>query len=245
MKKNKVALVTGASRGIGFSISKLLLENGIQVIGISKTGLFSGLESNENFIGIQCDLADKLDLKKQLKSLLESDLCPEIIINNAGVSEPCLFSETDENWDLHWEKVMQVNLNSPTQLIKWAIPQWKNRKIGTHILIASRAAYRGETESYAAYAASKSAAVGVSKTIARAFGEFGITSTVIAPGFTNTDMATEAIPIYGEAYIKKDNVLNEIIPPEEIAELCLLISQGKVRHLTGSTIHINSGTYMI
>lgn len=245
MKTKKVALVTGASRGIGFSISKLFLKNGISVIGVSKSGLFNGLESDNNFKGIQCDLADKSALRTHLKPILEPESCPEIIINNAGIAEACLFSETDDIWDLHWEKTLQVNLHSPTQLVKWAIPQWKINKNGTHILIASRAAYRGETESFSAYAASKSAAVGVSKTIARAFGEFGITSTVIAPGFTNTEMAKEAIPIYGEAYIKKDNVLNEIVPPEEIAELCLLISQGKVRHLTGSTIHINSGTYMI
>lgn len=242
----KTALVTGASRGIGKAITQKLLQSEFYVLGVSRTGVFDDeILIHPNFKPISCDLANQIELKTKLKPLLESENVPDIIINNAGISEPCSFDVTDADWEMHWNRVLQVNLHSPTQIVKWVLPQWKKQQAGIHIVIASRASYRGETEPYAAYAASKSGIIGVHKTIARAFGAYGIISVAIAPGFTDTDMAREAIPVYGEAYLKKDNVLDELMPPEEIAELCLLISQGKVRHLTGSTIHINSGTYMI
>jgi NAD(P)-dependent dehydrogenase (short-subunit alcohol dehydrogenase family) len=242
----KSALVTGASRGIGKSITVKLLQDGFFVFGVSRTGKYdSELLDHPYFSSLVCDLSDVQQVKTILKPIIESERCPDIIINNAGISEPCAFDVSDEAWETHWKRVMQVNLHTPTNLVKWAIPMWKSRKSGTHIVIASRASYRGETEHYSAYAASKSGIIGVNKTIARAFGPFGIISVGIAPGFTDTDMAREAIPVYGESYIKKDNVLDELMPPEEIAELCVLIAQGKVRHLTGSTIHINSGTYML
>ena len=152
---------------------------------------------------------------------------------------------SDDEWEIKWNRTLQVNLNTPVQLIKWAIPMWEKRKQGIHIVISSRAAYRGETEQYASYAASKSGIIGVSKTIARGFGERGITSFAVAPGFTMTDMLKEAIPVYGEAYMKRENVLGEIAPTDDVADLCVLLSEGKLKHMTGQTFHINSGSYML
>ncbi|TNE71207.1 SDR family oxidoreductase, partial [bacterium] len=185
-----LALVTGASRGIGKSISIELLKAGFKVIGVSRTGVFDAdFDGFENFRRVSCDLADSKQVAEHLKPILTGEFTPTIIINNAGISEPCAFDVSDEAWETHWNRVLQVNLQAPTQLVKWALPEWKKRKSGTHIVIASRASYRGETEHYSAYAASKSGIIGVHKTIARAFGKDGVISVAIAPGFTDTDMA--------------------------------------------------------
>jgi len=244
MKKSTV-LVTGASRGIGFTIAEKLLESGFKVIGVGKSESISSTFVHENYSGISCDLSSKSDLEQKLKPLFESENCPDVLINNAGIAEPCSFDVSDQEWDIQWDRTLQVNLNTPVQLIKWAIPMWEKRKKGIHIVISSRAAYRGETEQYASYAASKSGIIGVSKTIARGFGERGITSFAVAPGFTMTDMLKEAIPVYGEDYMKRENVLGEIAPTDDVADLCVLLSQGKLKHMTGQTFHINSGSYML
>lgn len=241
----KTVLVTGATRGIGFSIAKKFLENGFHVIGTGTSGKIDRTFSNSNFKAVKVDLSNKIEVEQKLKSLLESPDCPDIIVNNAGISEPCSFEASQEEWDSNWQRTLQVNLISPTQLVKWAIPVWKQRKSGIHIGITSRAAYRGETEDYASYAASKSGFTGVNKTIARGYGKFGISSFAIAPGFTLTDMMRETIPVYGEDYILRENVIGEIAPPEEIADLCVMLASGKFKHMTGQTFQINSGSYMI
>jgi NAD(P)-dependent dehydrogenase (short-subunit alcohol dehydrogenase family) len=241
----KTVLVTGASRGIGFSITEALLNAGFRVIGTGTSEKIHSIHNSSNFTGVVCDLSNRSDVELKLKPIFQNDSCPDVIINNAGISEPCSFESTDEEWDLNWNRVLHVNLLSPVQLVKWAIPVWKKRRSGIHIAITSRAAYRGETEDYASYAASKSGLTGVNKTIARGYGKDGIVSFAIAPGFTLTDMMKEAIPVYGEDYIKRENVIGEVAPPEEIADLCLVLASGKLSHMSGQTFHINSGSYMI
>lgn len=241
----KNVIVTGVTRGIGFTITQKLLESGFNVIGTGTTERIYDVFDHPNFTGVVCDLSNRAELNRVLQPILASEECPDVIINNAGISEPCSFESSDDEWDLNWNRVLQVNLLSPVQLVKWAIPIWKLRKSGIHIAITSRAAYRGETEDYASYAASKSGLTGVNKTIARGYGKDGIVSFAIAPGFTLTDMMKEAIPVYGEDYIKRENVIGEVAPPEEIADLCLVLASGKLSHMSGQTFHINSGSYML
>ena len=111
--------------------------------------------------------------------------------------------------------------------------------------IASRAAYPGDTDDYASYAASKGGLVAFTKSIARGFGPKNIAAYSIAPGFIDTDMVREAIPIYGKAHIMKDIMMPELTPPEQVAEIVALLASGKVKHMTGHTFHVNGGSYII
>lgn len=112
------------------------------------------------------------------------------------------------------------------------------------IYIASRAAFRGETEDYLAYAASKGAVVSLARSVARSFGKYGVKSFILAPGFTKTPMAADFIATNGEENLINESSLKEITQPEHISPIVTLIAAGLMDHATGSTIDFNAGSYI-
>ncbi len=235
-------LLTGSSRGIGKSIRDLLLDNGYEVIGTSRSTIN---HSFNNYKHKACDLSKEQEVQK-LKQIFSEESIPEVLINNAGIFLEAQFEDSDDDWMEKWDRTQQVNLRSVALITKWAINAWKERGIeGRIINIASRAGVRGDTGEYAAYAASKAGMIAFTKSIARSFGKEGITAYSIAPGFVETDMAIDSIEVYGEEYLTKDLALNSIAPPEQIAELALLLASRKLTHATGQTFHVNSGSYLV
>lgn len=243
---DKRILVTGASRGIGRSITAKLLEFDATVTGTAHTSSFPQEFSAHNlFEGIHVDLSDSSEIEIRLKPLFQREKYPNVLINNAGIFEDADFNVNDEQWLQNWDKTLQVNLRAPALLSKWALNRWNEAGNGLLVNIASRAAYRGDTQEYASYAASKGGLVAFTKSIARDFGKYGIVAYSIAPGFIKTDMAMDSIDIYGEDYLTEGMAFDEITSPEEVAELVAFLASGKVKHMTGSTFHINGGSYMI
>lgn len=239
-----IVLITGTSRGIGKSIAEKLLEEGDLVIGTSRS-TNTPLPNNQNYTHVKCDLAEESNVLK-LKEYFQEDEIPEVLINNAGMFEEAQFDISDEDWLANWDKTLQVNLRSAALISKWALNAWKKAGIeGRLINISSRAGYRGDTQEYANYAASKGGMTAFTKSIARSFGKHGITAYTIAPGFVDTDMAQSSIEVYGADYLTKDLALDSIAPPEQIAEIVYLLAQGKLTHATGQTFHVNSGSYLI
>ncbi len=242
----KHVLITGASRGIGFEIAHLLLQNKFRVTGTSTKGKFSEvLNSSSNFDGLKADQSREGDLISTIKPVIEKD-CPDVLINNAGIFHNADFASDDNHWLDVWDKTMMVNLRSSSLITKWFINKHvQNGSEGIIINIASRAAYRGDKQEYAAYAASKGGMVAFTKSIARGFSRKGIVAYSIAPGFVETDMAKESISVLGEAHLTKDSAFDKMTQPDEIARLCLFLAGGNVKHMSGSTFHINGGSYMI
>ena len=240
------ALVTGASRGIGKSITKSLLREGGRVIGTARSSEFPAeFTENEDFEGLHVDLSDPIAVETKLKPIFQRDEAPNVLINNAGIFRESGFDEDDESWLQNWDQTMQVNLRAPALLSKWALNRWKNEEGGYLINVASRAAYRGDTQEYASYAASKGGMVALTKSIARDYGKHNISAYSIAPGFIKTDMAMDSIEVYGEEYLTQGMAFDEITSPEEVGELVSFLATGKVPHMTGATFHINGGSYMI
>lgn len=242
-----MAFVTGASSGIGKSIAERLLEEQFQVIGTRNHSPFSKkLFSNENFEPLTANLANQNDLISSLKPIFERPQAPDVLINNAGIFIEADMEQDDDDWLVTWDKTLQVNLKAAALLSKWAINSWiKNGEPGIIINIASRAAYRGDTQEYAAYAASKAGMVAFTKSLARNFGKNDIVAYSIAPGFTKTEMAMESIKTYGEEYLTQGMAFDEMTSPEEVAGLVAFLSSGKVKHMTGQTFHINGGSYLV
>ncbi|SHF51950.1 NAD(P)-dependent dehydrogenase, short-chain alcohol dehydrogenase family [Fodinibius roseus] len=244
------ALVTGASRGIGKSIVQALLQEGNRVIGTARSSVFPAtFAKHKNFEGLHVDLARTEQMRTLLKPVFDREKAPMVLINNAGISEDADMSAGDDRWLQTWDRTMQVNLRAPALLSKWALNRWQREGMNTGegilINIASRAAYRGDTQEFASYAASKGGLVAFTKSVARDFGEHGISAYSIAPGFTQTDMVSDSTEIYGEKYLTQGMSFDQITSPEEVGELVAFLASGKVPHMTGSTFHINGGSYMI
>ncbi|NBC03071.1 MAG: SDR family oxidoreductase [Bacteroidetes bacterium] len=243
----KLALLTGASKGIGFEIAKKLLKEGFKVTGTARKSEFPvDLSSNENFSGIHVDLGDEEDIKSHLKPLFFDTDGVDVLINNAGISVDSDLSDDDQKWLEVWNRTMDVNLRSAALLSKWFVNSHiENKSSGVLINIASRAAYRGDTQEFAAYAASKAGMVAFTKSIARNFSNKGISAYSIAPGFIDTDMASEAKEIHGEDYLTQGSAFDEITSPQEVADLVAFLAKGDLPHMSGQTFHINGGSYMI
>lgn len=239
------ALVTGVSRGIGKAIAQKLLDQGWWVIGTYNHNKPTGkITESDCFEPLQVDLSDAAKVTDILKPLIQKRQ-PEILVNNAGISEDCDLEDSDEAWLELWDRTQQINLRSASLLAKWHLPFWKQRKKGRLINIASRAAYRGDTAEYAAYAASKAGLVAFGKSVLRNYGKFGIEVYSIAPGFINTDMAKEAAEVHGEEYIVSDIPMGYLPEPEQIGETVAFLASGKAPQLSGSTLHLNGGSYML
>ncbi len=242
----KKILITGASRGIGRAAVKLLLEKGAELIGTrNQTPIPETIVSEERFSEMELDLSNTDSLDQFLDQLDQAGW-PEVVINNAGVFLPAEMTGSEEKWLEIWQKTMRINLEAPARICKRAVSSWtaENRS-GILINIASRAAYRGDTQEYASYAATKGGLVALTKSIARGFGKSGITAFSIAPGFVETDMAAGSMEVYGEEYLKKDLVLEELAQPEDVAGLIAYLASGSAGQMTGSTFHLNGGSYMI
>lgn len=241
---NKI-LITGCSRGIGKSITEKLLADKKTVIGTWVKTSPDSFSRSHHFTGIQADLNSEDQLKRVLKPLIEKE-APDVLVNNAGIFVPASFSANDSEWLSVWDRTLNVNLRSAALLTKWFINRHFSRgSKGMVINIASRAAYRGDTQEYAAYAASKAGMTAFTKSIARDFSRKGIVAYTIAPGFIETDMAKESIAVLGEEALTRGSAFDEITKPDEVANLVAFLVKGEVKHMSGSTFHINGGSYMI
>jgi NAD(P)-dependent dehydrogenase (short-subunit alcohol dehydrogenase family) len=244
--QQQYALVTGASRGIGKSITEKLLADNTRVLGTKRNSEFpDAFIDNPNFESLSIDLADPIQVEELLKPVFSRHKAPGIVINNAGIFEEAGMEKDDEDWLKAWDRTQQVNLRVPALISKWALNKWTEEQGGILINIASRAAYRGDTQEYTAYAASKGGLVAFTKSVARDFGKQNIVAYSIAPGFIKTDMAMDSIDVYGEEYLTEGMAFDEITSPEEVAELVSFLATGKVKHMTGATFHINGGSYML
>jgi NAD(P)-dependent dehydrogenase (short-subunit alcohol dehydrogenase family) len=242
----KKVLITGSSRGIGLAIARKLLSEKFNVTGTHhQTPIPEDLHRNSSFTGLKVDLNSQDHIQRELKPIFYNTL-PDVLINNAGIFSDADFSIPDDEWLTVWDRTMNVNLRSAALLSKWFVNRhFKHGSKGMIINIASRAAYRGDTQEYTAYAASKAGMTAMTKSIARDFSKKGVVAYTIAPGFIETDMARESIKILGEEALTRNSAFDEITQPDEIASLVAFLCRGEVRHMTGSTFHINGGSYMI
>ena len=246
---NKKVLVTGASRGIGKAIAQQFLLSGADV----------GIHFNSEKELAEKVIADypgssvfKADLsKKEETLLLFDDFISEmggidVLVNNAGIAINSKFSKSEsETWLADWDQTMRLNLIHPATLSMLMIDYLRDSdKKGRIINIASRAAFRGDTEDYLALAASKGGLVAFTRSIARSFGKSGIMSFNIAPGFTRTEMAQGFIDKYGEEFATNDISLPSLTTPEDIAPAVVFFASGLADHATGCTLDINAGSYL-
>lgn len=242
---NTRALVTGASRGIGKAIAVALMDSGARVVVHYRSGRDAAeqvVQGHSGSIALAADLSsprESADLFARADDALGGI---NLLVNNAGIAISSSLDSGD-SWVADWERTMAVNLTASAILSREAI-----RGAGGHglriVFVSSRAAFRGDTPDYLAYAASKGGMVALSRSIARGFGKQGVKSFVIAPGFTRTEMAEDFIRAYGEDYAMKDIALDRMTEPRDIAPFVVFLASGLADHATGTSIDVNAASYV-
>ncbi len=245
-------LLTGSSKGIGFSIAKTLINEGHEIAlhyNKNKSSLDTLIkDSKTNSFTIQSDLSDLNQIKNLVNSTIDKLSFPDCIINNAGIAESADISIDFEKWNDLFDRTIDVNLKAPSLIFKELIKYKRANKIKSRlrfINIASRAAFRGEQEDYISYACSKGGMISLTKTMSRSFGETdNIVAISIAPGFVRTEMAQSFIEKHGEDVVRQGITLDRLTEPKDISPLVSLIVSGQMDHSTGSTIDVNGGSFL-
>lgn len=245
---DQTILVTGASRGIGRAIALSLAEAGATVAVHYNRSAEAARE-----VAAECG-PDAQPFQADLSSLEATDaLFADVadtygrvhaLVLNAGVARSMPLDADTDDWAADWADTMHVNLRAPELLCRRALPHFQEQGGGRLISIASRAAFRGDTPDYMSYAASKAGLVALTKSVARGFGDDGITAFTVAPGFTRTDMAQDFIDQYGEDHATHDLALNDLTEPDDIAPFVVFLASGRADHATGTTIDVNAGSYL-
>jgi 3-oxoacyl-[acyl-carrier protein] reductase len=247
--RGKVALVTGGSGGIGEAVSLGLGKAGASVA----VHYYSNQERAHALVkqigsGSQCfqaDLANPDNARALFASVISKMGKVDVLINNAGMFLKSPVSQEGKKWLDDWEATLALNLTSAAMLCHAAVQHFMKTAGGRIINIASRAAFRGETAEYLAYAASKGGLVSLSRSIARSFGKYNIKSFVVAPGLVRTRMIDDYVDERDiEEIITNELALTELTQPDDVAPTVIFIASGMMDHATGCTIDINAGSYM-
>ncbi len=240
--KNKTALVTGASGGIGASIALALHKQGAKVC-ITGTNLKKLNQINQDssmaFSQVVCDLSNREDLKKIIPSVEEKLGKIDILINNAGITRDQLMMRMQDDI---WDEVIQTNLNSSFYLSKSVIKGMMKRKFGRIIQISSVVAFTGNP-GQSNYVASKAALVGMTKSLALEVASRNITVNCIAPGFIRTPMTNVLNEDQQEKLMQKIPI-QRFGSPADIAAASVYLSSDEASYITGTTIHVNGGLAM-
>jgi 3-oxoacyl-[acyl-carrier protein] reductase len=241
--QGKVALVTGASRGIGKAIAENLAAQGAIVIGTatSETGAAAIGEylATSGGKGMALNVTERGAPEALVKAIAEEFGTIDILVNNAGITRDNLLMRMK---DEEWQSIIDTNLTSIFSLSKAVLRGMMKKRSGRIVNIGSVVGSSGNA-GQVNYAAAKAGVIGFSKSMAREVASRGITINVVAPGFIDTDMTKSLSDEQREA-IFKDIPANRLGQPEEIAAtVSFLVSDGAA-YITGETIHVNGGMYM-
>jgi 3-oxoacyl-[acyl-carrier protein] reductase len=240
--ESQVALVTGASRGIGAAIADKLAANGARVYGTATSESGASVINGRNvkgLTGLVLNVNNVDEIGSVLSEIAAQGSVPTILVNNAGVTRDQLLMRMSEE---DWETVLDTNLRSVYRLSKACLRGMMKARQGRIISISSVVGSMGNA-GQANYAAAKAGMMGFSRSLAREVGSRGITVNVVAPGFIDTDMTRELNEAQREAMLK-DIPLNRLGEAVEIADAVSFLASASAAYITGQTIHVNGGMYV-
>jgi len=238
----EVALVTGASRGIGAAIAAALAGAGATVIGTATSD--SGASAIGDTLGnhgrgIALNIADEDSVEAALKDIQSNEGAPTILVNNAGITRDNLLMRMKAE---EWDEVISTNLTGVYRLCKGCLRGMMKAKKGRIINIASVIGVMGNA-GQSNYAAAKAGIIGFSKSLAREIGSRNITVNVVAPGFIDTDM-TRVLPEEQRNAMLAQVPLGRLGESEDIANAVLFLASQAAAYVTGETLHVNGGMLM-
>jgi 3-oxoacyl-[acyl-carrier protein] reductase len=241
-----IALVTGASRGIGRAIAEQLAKGGATVIGTATSdagaqGITEWLKAgNYKGRGIVLNVADATSGEAALKDIEAKEGAVTVLVNNAGITRDNLLLRMKAE---EWDEIMNTNLASVFRLSKGVLRGMMKARRGRIINIASVVGVMGNA-GQTNYAAAKAGIIGFSKSLAREVGSRNITVNVVAPGFIATDM-TAKLPAEQQQQLSNQVALGRLGSPEDIAHAVAFLASPQAGYITGETLHVNGGMYMV
>ena len=238
----EIALVTGASRGIGAAIATALADAGAVVIGTATTD--AGAEAisaalGEDGRGIALNIADDESVTAAIKDIQSNEGSPTIVVNNAGITRDNLLMRMKPE---EWDDVLSTNLSGVYRVSKACLRGMMKAKKGRIINIASVIGIMGNA-GQSNYAAAKAGIIGFSKSLAREIGSRSITVNVVAPGFIDTDM-TRILPEDQRDAMLAQVPLGRLGEGEDIANAVVFLASQAGAYITGETLHVNGGMLM-
>ncbi|WP_213999758.1 3-oxoacyl-ACP reductase FabG [Arsukibacterium sp.] len=239
----KVALVTGASRGIGRAIAEQLAALGAKVIGTATTE--KGAAAISAYLadkgqGLVLNVTDADSIEQCLTEIKNQFGEIDILINNAGITRDNLLMRMKDD---EWFDIIQTNLTSVFRLSKAVLRSMMKKRYGRIVTIGSVVGSMGNA-GQTNYAAAKAGVLGFTKSLAREVASRGITVNAVAPGFIDTDMTKELSDEQKEAIFSQVPA-NRLGQPEEIAATVAFLVSAPAAYITGETIHVNGGMYML
>jgi 3-oxoacyl-[acyl-carrier protein] reductase len=241
--EGQIALVTGASRGIGKAIAETLSEQGATVIGTATSD--GGAENITEYLsvkggkGMMLNVTDVASIKDVIKTIGDEFGPISILVNNAGITRDNLLMMMKED---QWQDIMDTNLTSIFRLSKAVVRPMMKARTGRIINIASVVGLTGNP-GQTNYSAAKAGILGFSKSLAREIGSRNITVNTVAPGFIDTDMTKSLADDQRETLIKQIP-LNKLGDPQDIANAVAFLASPQASYITGETINVNGGMYM-
>lgn len=243
MLKNKIALITGAGRGIGRAIAIALAKEGAEVV-INYNGseerakeVKQTIEENGGKASIyKCNVSDFVACEAMIKDIVKEYGHLDILVNNAGITKDGLIMKMKEE---DFDSVLNVNLKGTFNTIRHSARQMLKQRCGKIINISSVSGILGNV-GQANYAASKAGVIGLTKTMARELGSRGITVNAIAPGFVDTEM-TEVLSEEIRENACKQIILGRFGKPEDIANTAVFLASDKADYITGQVISVDGG----
>jgi len=240
--EGKVALVTGASRGIGSAIAEALAAAGARVVGTATSD--AGAESitaalGDGGRGAVLDIADAASVDALLADIAGQEGSPAIVVNNAGITRDNLLMRMKPE---EWDSVIDTNLSGVYRVCRGAIRGMMKAKHGRIVNIASVIGVMGNA-GQANYAAAKAGMIGFTKSLARELGSRNVTANVVAPGFIDTDM-TRVLPEDQRKALLEQVPLRRLGDAGDVASAVVFLASDAASYITGETLHVNGGMLM-
>ncbi|EGQ9978973.1 3-oxoacyl-ACP reductase FabG [Vibrio parahaemolyticus] len=241
--EGKIALVTGASRGIGRAIAELLVEHGATVIGTatSESGAAAISEYlGENGKGLALNVTDVESIEATLKTINDEFGAIDILVNNAGITRDNLLMRMKDD---EWNDIINTNLTPIYRMSKAVLRGMMKKRAGRIINVGSVVGTMGNA-GQTNYAAAKAGVIGFTKSMAREVASRGVTVNTVAPGFIETDM-TKALNDDQRAATLANVPAGRLGDPREIASAVVFLASPEAAYITGETLHVNGGMYMV
>jgi len=241
--EGQVALVTGASRGIGAAIALELARRGLKVIGTATTDegadRISATLASVGGLGAKLDVNDGVAVEALIDRIVKEQGALQVLVNNAGITRDMLAMRLK---DADWDAVLDTNLKSVFRMSRAVMRQMMKQRYGRIISITSVVGASGNP-GQANYAAAKAGVAGMTRALARELGSRGITVNCVAPGFIDTDM-TASLPEEQQKALLTQIPLGHLGQPADIAHAVAYLASPQASYVTGQELHVNGGMYM-